>query len=138
MKRKLNLPAMTEKLIPVARGLNTEWDVVNLSSVLTWLVHAARYTQHYASDLFLVHKEICWAIERANNTHDEWVMAGFRDDGIDPRSHVEHRLAWSTEHYHVLAAIHIYIDGWRHVVEVFNLTAADQQWVFEEEENDSE
>lgn len=137
MKRKLNLPAMTEKLIPVARDLNTKWDVVNLSSVLTWLVHAARYTQHYASDLFFVHKEICWAIEKADVTHDEWVMAGFRDDGIDPRSDVEHRLAWGTD-YHVLAAIHIYIDDWRHVVEVFNLTAVDQQWAFEEEPDDNQ
>lgn len=133
---RLNLDAMVEGLVPVARDLNVKWDVVNLSDVLTWLVHAARYTQHYASDLFLVHEEICWAIERADVTHDEWVMAGFRDYGIDPRSDIENRIWNDADEYHVIAAVHIYIDDWRHTVEVFNLTATDPQWVFEEEQDD--
>lgn len=135
---KLNLNEMTSRLHPVAHDCNTEWSAVNLCSSLTWLIHAAQLTKYYASDLFITHREIIDAMQRVDVDHDEWVLAGFRDRGIDPRSWVEHRLWNSTDKYHVLAAIHIYMDGWRHVVEVFNLTAVDRQWVFEEEPDDNQ
>lgn len=133
---RLDLSAMTAGLTPVASDTNTEWSVVNLSSSFTYLIHAAKFTKSYASDVFFTCQEIADAIQKVDAGHDAWVLAGFRDMGVDPRSSVENRIWNDADEYHVLAAVHIYIDGWRHTVDVFNITTTDPQWVFEEEQDD--
>lgn len=133
---KLNLVAMVEGLTPMASDTNTAWDAVNLSSSLTYLVHETKFTKSYASDVFFTRQEIIDAMQKVDADHDAWVIAGFRDNGVDPRLWVENRIWNSADEYHVIAAVHIYIDGWRHIVEVFNLTTVDPQWVFEEEQDD--
>lgn len=113
----MNISAKGRWEVPIFES-RPAWNV-NYSSILTQLIQdAGRYTEDYASDLFILWS---YLIERELN-NPNWqggtYMFGFRECGVDKKETIEYQIQYPY-YYRKVRTLNVVIDGNNIEMELF-------------------